>query len=292
MRPFYSVQEKDPARRIACGFTYVERIGKTKAQKRLWSVGTTENEEPDSFADLPPQTGFYTKRGAPFHFDPALVDYVAVREAQLCLREDNLMLYDMDVAKMSNAFRDLRTLRSAGFRIVVMTAGHYVGFGDDEETLLDRKLKTQIRQIVNIHEKPSALFTEAHNWAIRRNLWHLNETIPPLLKTNEDERAFFNMVGTISATKPLLWGQAPPLGHKVDLGTALPDHRERLHWIYCVDPENGLLAFHNAIAANLGSLDMACPIVHHMKGHHCFRPDPLPASPLPCPRRSTERQPR
>jgi hypothetical protein len=277
LKTFLSFRETAPNRRILCGFTYVERVGKTKAHKKLWA-GETDDRTLDASAVY----GFALRNGASLVLDPGAVDYVSVREAQLCLREDNLLLYDMDASKPMQAWRDMRTMRSAGFRLVVVTMGHYRRSGEDEERRLDHGLKTQLEQIAHLLPRPSARITEAQTWAIQRRLWQLDAILPPLLRADSDERAFLETVRSLSDAPPLFAGEAPPLSHRVELGLALPDHRARLSWLYVVKPENALAQFHAALAANLAALDLACPTVHHMKGGQWVRPwarPPMPALP-------------
>lgn len=276
--PFFASPEA-AGRRIVCGFSYIQRIGKGAATE-VWFPSSLQEK-----------VAARVLAGDASVLDEFHVEWAAVRQFELLQEADNYYIFDLKVENFVRAYDDIVKMRAKGYRITVITMGNYVEPQHyDELRILDARLQDEITQIINMLylEEQSLVESKAHAVDLGEGAWDFAEALPhvamtlgaaslfgkaakdrqSLLKTN-----FFRILGLLPQRH---------MEHDVALGLALPEASKKKNWVYCAPAEYTYHAFQTALAnvfraADHISLDAlheranaageAMPVMHHMRGY-------------------------
>jgi len=235
-------------RKIDAIFSYLQRIGKG---------ATTEVSFPSATA------------GA----SPSPISWGAVRQFELLQEAGNLAIDELDVADFKRAYQNLMRMRSGGYRVTLITLGHYTDRSmRDELEILDKKIQDEITQLIHflylseMSEQGTAYFTASLNtgkWSLDEALPHVAQTrtARSLFKPEKEtlrEKTFFDILDKLSNRSVL---------HETAIGLVLPDASKEKNWVYIAQRENRFQAFQQAITTVFENLDEDRAVMTHMRGY-------------------------
>jgi len=220
-------------RRIVAGFSYIQRIAKN-AQTHVWYA-------PDLIENT--------------------VSWAAVRQFEILQEADNLAIDELDVANMPASYRHLMKMRAGGYRLTMITLGHYAPrAAQDDLDVLDRKIQEEITRL--IHFLYLAETSEAMNNDLQKKLtskgWNLEEALPHIAHIKRREEVFFDILAHLDQSHIL---------HETAIGLQLPEATKEKNWPYCAAMENRFLAFQQAITNIFQNLDKTRAPMTHMRGY-------------------------
>jgi hypothetical protein len=302
----YFISPNAAGRRIVCGFSYIQRIGKSAA---------TEVWFPSSLHE---KVAARVLAGDASVLDEFQVEWAAVRQFELMQEADNFYIYDLKVEHFTRAYEDIMKMRAKGHRITVVTMGKYVEpVFYDELRILDERLQVAIAQIIQMLylEEQSLAETGVHRRALREGAWDFAGALPHVAMTlgaadlfgREDDKSV-NEKGKTDGQRGKSGAQGGGNGalrqhkqrlsqhffrildllsrkhitHDVAVGLALPEAQSRQNWVYCAPGEYQYHAFQTALATVFRSFDHislgalheragagreAMPVMHHMRGY-------------------------
>ncbi len=264
-------------RRIVCGFSYIQRIGKGAATE-VWFPSSLQEK-----------VAARVLAGDASVLDEFHVEWAAVRQFELLQEADNYYIYDLKVEHFTRAFDDIMKMRAKGYRITVITMGNYVEPSHyDELRILDAKLQDEITQLIHMLylEEQSLAETKRHASKLCANTWDFANALPHVAMTlgaanlftrdfglseeqeeDEDEEGSTKKKGesgdTRNAKKALKARQQRlsqhffkilemlpqrNIAHDIAVGLTLPESINRKSWVYCAPGEFQYNAFQTALA--------------------------------------------
>ncbi len=279
-RPFFASPE--PAgRRIVCGFSYLQRIRKG-ATTNIWFPSTLHQAVAERI-----------EAGDASVLDEFRMEWAAIRQFELLQEADNFYIYDLEVANFKRAFEDIMKMRAGGYRVTVITLGHYIEPTDyDELRILDRRLQDEITRIIHMLflEDQSAEESFHLAEALKTSQWHYAEALPhvamtlgaaglfnktssPAFRQQKLSQGFFRILELLPQRH---------IAHDVAVGLTLPDASKERNWVFLARKEHQYHAFQTALGTvfsqfdhiSLGALHEranagreAMPVMHHMRGY-------------------------
>lgn len=272
----------EPAgRKIVCGFSYIQRIGKG---------ATTDVWFPKSLHE---KVAARVMAGDESVLDEFHVEWAAVRQFELMQEADNFYIYDMKVEHFTRAYEDIMKMRAKGYRITVITMGHYVAPTDyDELRILDARLQDEIMQIIRMLylEEQSYLESRVYREALGKGEWDFAQALPHVAMTLGAAGLFADKTAEKARQQRLsqhffrILELLPQkhVSHDVAVGLAIPEAKSKQDWIYCAPAEYQYTAFQRVLATvfrpfdhvSLGALHERAgagaevmPVMHHMRGY-------------------------
>ncbi len=271
-------------RRIVCGFSYIQRIGKGAA---------TEVWFPSSLKE---KVAARVLAGDASVLDEFHVEWAAVRQFELLQESDNYYIYDLKVEHFTRAYDDIMKMRARGYRITVITMGNYASPAHyDELRILDVKLQDEITQLIHMLylEEQSLAETYERKQELWAGAWDYAQALPHVamtlgagnlftrdfiskLKQDEEEeggksegkkggsgdsrgakmarkarqqklsQSFFRILEKLPQRH---------IAHDVAVGLTLPESINRKNWVYCAPGEFQYNAFQTALATVFRAAD-------------------------------------
>ena len=219
-------------RKIDACFAYLQRIGKG-GRTRVW---------------LPKES------------DALHPEWAAVREFDLLQEADNLVIDELEVTDLRRSMQAFQRMRSGGYRVAVLTLGHYTQSGGaDDLLLLDERLQDEITRLIHFLYLggESELRTTSARCALREEAWSCADALPHIAQTlaaqalfkpaqrRREERVFLDILQTLPQKH---------IVHDVAVGLALPDATKEKNWVYIAKGEQRASAFFAAIGACIGDV--------------------------------------
>lgn len=235
-------------RRIIAGFSHLQRIGKG-ATTSVWF--------PEGDATL----------------DAGQIEWAAVRQFDILQEADNYYIYDMNVSDLKYCYENIGRMRAGGYRITVVTLGHYTSRQDmDDLLLLDQKLQEEITRMIHFlylnelsaqASRQNAAALDANTWCVANNLEHIALTLATkrLYRPEKEtltEKTFFDLLGRLPAHHII---------HDNGVGLQLPESTKEKNQVYVAKGENQLWQFQQTITTVFQNLDKDRATMTHMRGY-------------------------
>ena len=267
-------------RKIVCGLSYLQRIGKT-GKVDVWFPSTLQQ-----------QVASRISAGDETVLDEFQVEWAAVREFELLRDAGNLAIYDLKVENLNRSFEEVQKMRAGGYRVTVITLGRYIEPGTyDELRLLDKRLQDEITRLIHMlyMEEESARATSTYTAALHQECWNSTDTLPHILQALGEMRLFkphkqsadTKMAETFLKVLELL--PQKHMAHDMAVGLALPEATAHRGWTYLAAGEYQFSTFQTALSTVFGQFDCVnmdalqgrttslssqiMPAMHHMRGH-------------------------
>ena len=274
------VSPEAAGRRIVCGFSYVQRIGKG-AHTEVWFP-----------ASLQEKVAARVLAGDASVLDEFHVEWAAVRQFELMQEADNYYIFDLKVEHFSRAYEDVLKMRAKGYRITVITMGNYVEPTHyDELRILDVRLQDEITRLIHMLylEEQSVAESKIRTGELCAGMWDFTQALPHVAMTlgaadlfarefgrcedvNDSDDESNDLRGKkkkgdtgdqsgIKAARKLhqhklsrqffrILELLPQrhIAHDVAVGLALPEASKKKNWVYCAPGEYTYHAFQTALA--------------------------------------------
>lgn len=235
-------------RRIVCGFSYLQRIGKG-ASTDIWF--------PSSLCD---EVAERLRAGDDSGLNAFQVEWAAVRQFELLQEAGNLAIEDLEFMDFKRAFHNLMKMRAGGYRVTVITLGRYdENPEDDDLRILDARLQEEITRIIHMLylEEQSARLSEERAKALGMGVWRYAEALPHVAMTlgsqglfmprkkkgdSGDAKGFTRRLSRQKLSENFfrLLELLPQrhIVHDVAVGLTLPDATKERNWTYLAQGEH------------------------------------------------------
>jgi hypothetical protein len=276
--PFFASPQPS-GRRIVCGFSYLQRIGKG-ATTDLWFP-----------ASLCEDVAARVLAGDTSVLDKFHVEWAAVRQFELLQEAGNLAIEDLEFMDFKRAFLNLMKMRAGGYRVTVITLGRYDETGEDDDLrILDARLQDEITRLIHMLylEEESALLSGECAGSLERGAWRYAEALPHVAMTlgaaqlfgkaakdrNSSLKAHFFRILDLLPQRHLV--------HDVAVGLTLPDASKEKNWVYLAKGEHQFPAYMRMLSGVFSSFDCVSlsglheranaasevmPVMHHLRGY-------------------------
>ena len=161
-------------RRIVCGFSYIQRIGRAAATDVWFPAALHESVAKRVLA------------GDESVLDEFRVEWAAVRQFELLQEAGNIYVEDLEVTNFNKAYYYMAKMRAGGHRVTIITMGNYVEpSAYDELRILDLRLQDEITRLIHMIylEEQSAEATSEHKEDIKAGQWSCGEALPHIALT-------------------------------------------------------------------------------------------------------------
>lgn len=277
--PRFFISPPPAGRRIVCGFSFVQRIGKD-ASTDVWFPSSLQ----ESVAER-------VLAGDASVLDDFRVEWAAVRQFELLQEAGNLHIEDLEVTNFNKAYYYLVKMRAGGHRVTVVTLGNYVEPASyDELSIMDRRIQDEITRLIHMLylEEQSAEMTEANAEKREQGKWNYMDALPhvaltlgamglfvrPEAPATDDESDFYapqkkrkkksgdgfshnyrqrNLSQRFFQILDLL--PQNHISHDVAIGLALPEAIAQQNWVYIPLAERQYARFQQAMSAVFSSFD-------------------------------------
>ncbi|MDD3288953.1 MAG: hypothetical protein PHX43_08145 [Alphaproteobacteria bacterium] len=236
-------------RRIAFGFSYLQRVGRG-ASTNMWFSNSVQEDMEEQIRNQEKSL-----------LDKFKVEWAAVRQFELLQEAGNLAIYDLSVENMARSLKYLTKMRAGGHRVTVITMGDYVSPSSyDELRIMDSRLQEAITNFINMLylEEQSAAATSGNAALCEAGQWNYVEALPhvaitlgagQLFKPSKSSKAterFFQLLEMLPQKN---------IHHEVAIGLQIPEATATKSCVYVGPGEKHFTAFQNAITDVFSGFD-------------------------------------